>query len=129
MIAVDTAIVVRYLTGDHPKQSSRARALIGGNDVFLSRTVMLECEWALRGVYGYSHLQVCEALRAFAGLPRVSVEDLGMVVQALNLAENGVDIADTLHLAAAGGCRIFVTFDQDFIKRARHAGLDKVSTP
>ena len=126
MIAVDANIVVRYLTGDHPKQSNRARALMGANDVFLSRTVVLECEWVLRSVYGYSPLEVCKALRAFAGLPKVSVEDLGMVAQALDLAENGVDFADALHLAAAGTCDNFVTFDQTFVKRAKQAGLSKV---
>lgn len=127
MIAVDTNIVVRYLTGDHPKQLDKARALIEENDIFLSRTVVLECEWVLRSVYGYSLLEVCEALRAFAGLPRVSVEDLGMVVRALDLAENGVGFADALHLAAAGGCDTFVTFDQDFITRAKRAGIEKVA--
>lgn len=127
MIAVDTNIVVRYLTGDNPKQSDKARILIEENDIFLSRTVVLECEWVLRSVYGYSPLDVCEALRAFVGLPRVLVEDLGMVVQALDLAENGVGFADALHLAAAGGCNTFATFDQDFIKRAKRAGIEKVA--
>lgn len=129
MIAVDTNIVVRYLTGDHPRQSNTARVLIGGNDIFVSRTVMLECEWVLRSVYEYSPREVCEALRAFAGLPGVSVEDLGMVVQALDLAGKGVDFADALHLAAAGGCSSFATFDQVFVKRAKQAGLSKVGIP
>jgi len=129
MIAVDTNIVVRYLTGDHPRQSIKARALIDGKNVFVSRTVMLECEWVLRSVYGYSPLEVCKALRAFAGLPRVLVEDLGMVVQALDFAESGLDFADALHLAAAGGCDTFATFDRTFVKRATHAGLSKVSIP
>lgn len=129
MIAVDTNVVVRYLTGDHPRQSSIARALIGANDVFLGRTVILECEWVLRSVYGFSPPEVCKALRAFAGLPRISVEDLGMVVRALDLAENGVDFADALHLAAAGHCETFVTFDRAFVKSAKQAGHSKVGSP
>jgi len=28
MLAIDTNLIVRYLTGDHPKQSPRARKLI-----------------------------------------------------------------------------------------------------
>src|SRR5687768_230274 len=127
MTAVDTNIVVRYLTGDTPKQADTARALISENDIFLSRTVVLECEWVLRSVYGYSATEVCEALRAFAGLPRVSVEDLAIVVRALDLAESGVGFADALHLAAAGGCELFVTFDRDFVKRAKRAGIDNVA--
>ena len=30
MIAVDTNLIVRYLTGDHPEQSARAQALVRG---------------------------------------------------------------------------------------------------
>jgi predicted nucleic acid-binding protein len=129
MIAVDTNIVVRYLTKDHPKQSMRARALVSENDVLLSRTVILECEWVLRSVYGYSPREICGALRAFAGLSTVSTEDPVVVAQALDLAEKGVDFADALHLAAAEDCEVFATFDQDFIRRAKHAGLDKVNMP
>jgi predicted nucleic acid-binding protein len=58
MIAVDTNIVVRYLTGDHPRQSTKARTLVDGNDVFLSRTVILECEWVLRSAYRYSPREI-----------------------------------------------------------------------
>src|ERR1700710_417626 len=75
MLAVDTNLIVRYLTGDHPKQSAKARAVIDGEDVFVSTTVVLETEWVLRSVYSYDPAQICAALRAFAGLSRVSLED------------------------------------------------------
>jgi predicted nucleic acid-binding protein len=129
MIAVDTNIIVRYLTNDHPKQSLKARALVDGNDVLVSRTVVLECEWVLRSVYGYSSRDVCDRLRAFAGLPTVSVEDSALVAQALDLTENGMDFADALHLVAAGDCEVFATFDQELVRRAKQAGHDKVGTP
>jgi len=35
MRAVDTNIVVRYLTGDDPRQADKARALIGHKLVFV----------------------------------------------------------------------------------------------
>lgn len=44
MLAIDTNLVIRYLTNDHPKQSPRARALIDGEAVFVAVTVMLEVE-------------------------------------------------------------------------------------
>ncbi len=44
MIAIDTNIIVRYLTGDHPDQSPRARALVDGQPVFVPVTVALEVE-------------------------------------------------------------------------------------
>ena len=39
MIAIDTNIVVRYLTGDHPEQSVRARAIVDGQPVFESSII------------------------------------------------------------------------------------------
>jgi len=129
MIAVDTNIVVRYLTDDDRRQAAKARALIGANDVFISRTVILECEWVLRSVYGFSSREVRDALRAFAGLPKVSVEDLAAVVQAFDLVEKGVDFADALHLAGAEFCEVFATFDQELIRRAKRAGLERVRAP
>ena len=35
MIAIDTNILVRFLTNDHPEQSPRARALLEGHEVFV----------------------------------------------------------------------------------------------
>ena len=75
MLAIDTNIIVRYLTGDHPQQSPKARALIDAEDVFVSTTVLLETEWVLRGVYGLKPVQVARALGTFAGLARVMLED------------------------------------------------------
>ena len=127
MIAVDTNIVVRYLTGDHPRQSTKARTLVDGNDAFLSRTVILECEWVLRSAYRNSPREICRKLRAFTGLPTVFTEDHPFVARALDLAEDGMDFADALHLGAATSCEYLATFDEDFVKRAKRAGIDNVA--
>jgi len=42
MLAVDTNLIVRYLTRDDPEQAARARALINDLDVFVCTTVLLE---------------------------------------------------------------------------------------
>ena len=44
MLAIDTNIIVRYLTADHPEQSPKAKALIDHEDVFVCTTVLLETE-------------------------------------------------------------------------------------
>lgn len=129
MLAIDTNILVRYLTDDHPEQSPKARVLVDDHDVNVSRTVMLESEWVLRSVYGYPGVETCRALRAFAGLPRVAVETPALLASALDWAEAGMDFADALHLATAGDCEAMVTFDQKFIKAARAAGSHKVKLP
>ncbi len=129
MLAVDTNLIVRYLTGDHPKQSARARALIDGGDVFVSTTVILETEWVLRSVYSYHPARVCTALRSFAGLPRVSLEDPALVATALDRTAHGLDFADALHLGRAEDCDAFLTFDRRLIKTAKAAGFANVRSP
>ena len=99
MRAIDTNVLVRYLTGDEPEQAARARTAIEAGDVFVSTTVLLESEWVLRSVYGFAGGKVAVALRAFAGLPGVSVENPALLSKALTLAEKGMDFADALHLA------------------------------
>lgn len=129
MRAIDTNILVRYLTGDHPEQSPKARALVDGHDVHVATTVMLESEWVLRSVYGFSAAQVCDGLRAFAGLPRVSVENPALLAEALARAGKGMDFADALHLGAGSECEAMMTFDRKFIKAAQVAGVSTVSEP
>lgn len=41
----------------------------------------------------------------------------------------GLDFADGLHLAKAGGCEAVISFDQDFAKAANALGGVKVRAP
>lgn len=126
MLAIDTNVVVRYLTNDHPRQSPRARALIDGQPVYVAVTVMLEVEWVLRSAYGYRPADIARAMRSFAGLPTVSVEDPTVVAAALDLSESGMDFADALHLRKTAHCEGMASFDRKFVKAARDAGYDRV---
>jgi predicted nucleic-acid-binding protein len=126
MIGIDTNLVVRYLAGDHPEQSPRARAVIDGGAVFVPVTVVLETGWVLRSAYGYGAAEVIGAIRAFAGLPTVVVEDAVALAAALDLADRGMDFADALHLGRSAHCEGFVTFDRRFLKAARSAGATAV---
>jgi predicted nucleic-acid-binding protein len=129
MLAIDTNLIVRYLTGDHPEQSARARRLIDGQDVFVATTVLLESEWVLRSVYGYEAERLATTLTAFAGLPRVTLEDPPAMAKALGWMNDGMDFADALHLAKAEGCEAFVTFDARLAKRAAKLGTVAIKAP
>jgi predicted nucleic-acid-binding protein len=129
MRAIDTNLVVRYLTGDHPRQSARARILIDRYDVFVATTVLLETEWVLRSVYEFSPLRVSAALRAFAGLPHVTLEDAPLAAQALDWMDTGTDFADALHLGRAAHCDAFVSFDDRLARAASRVGAIKVMAP
>jgi len=117
MIAVDTNVLVRFLVRDNAKQAARAAELIRGNEIWISKTVLLETEWVLRSLYGFSPERLAGALRALAGLGTIFLEDEAAVAKALDWFKEGLDFADALHLASAGNATRFATFDR---KLARH---------
>ncbi|MCY4515008.1 MAG: type II toxin-antitoxin system VapC family toxin [Candidatus Tectomicrobia bacterium] len=123
MRAIDTNVVIRYLIGDDPEQAARARTTVDAGEVFVSTTVLLESEWVLRSVYGFLADEVAAALRAFSGLPGVSVENPALLLEALDLTERGMDFADALHLGAAASCEVMLTFDRRFVETASNAAI------
>ena len=129
MLAVDTNVIVRYLTRDDAEQFAKASALIRSEDVYVGTTVLLETEWVLRRAYRFSRERIIAALAAFAGLPRVTLEDAALAAKALGWTERGMDFADALHLAKAAGCEAFVSFDQRFAAVANAVSEVKVRTP
>jgi predicted nucleic-acid-binding protein len=87
MLAIDTNVIVRYLTGDDAEQFAKARALIRDEDVNVCTTVLLETEWVLRRGYRFSRERVIAALAAFAGLPRVTLQDAELTAKTLDWAQ------------------------------------------
>jgi len=129
MLAVDTNVIVRYLTADDAAQFAKARSLIENEDLYVCTTVLLETEWVLRRVYGYRPAGLLEALLAVAGLPRVTLEDPTLAAQALEWMSGGMDFADALHLAKAAGCEAFVSFDRPLARLAARIAGVKVRAP
>ncbi|MCK6453917.1 MAG: type II toxin-antitoxin system VapC family toxin [Alphaproteobacteria bacterium] len=128
MLAIDANLIVRYLVRDDPGQADAARRIIDRHDTFVASTVILETEWVLRSIYGFSASDCARALTKFAGLPHVAIDDPATVAKALDMAKGGLDFADALHLAKSRDCETFVTFDQDLVKTAKRIGV-KVRTP
>lgn len=126
MIAVDTNVVVRLLTGDDPGQAARAAGLFEEGEILLPKTVVLETEWVLRYAYGLDAPRIVEALRKLFGLPQVTVEDAVEVAEALEWHAGGLDFADALHLASCRGAERLATFDRELGKRARKVGAGEV---
>lgn len=129
MLAVDTNIIVRYLTRDEADQFAKASALIHGDDVYVCSTVLLETEWVLRRAYRFSREQVIAALAAFAGLRRVTLEDPASTAKALDWTRRGMDFADAPQLAKSRGCKAFVSVDQRLAAAANAVGEMKVRAP
>jgi len=125
MRAVDTNILVRFLTRDDPSQSTLARSILLGGDIWISKTVLLETEWVLRGTYQFTHTAVLFGLKQLLGLPGLTLEHAEGVAGALALFETGVDFADALHVASSPRGVEFLTFDKALSRRAKHAGVVK----
>jgi len=129
MLAIDTNVLVRCLVDEDPDQCRRARALVAGNKVFVSRTVLLEAEWVLRGGLRLPRKATLVALRDFLDLPTVTAEAFAATLRALEFAEQGMDFADALHLTGSPEADGFVTFDKKMLGAAIKAGVENVREP
>ena len=127
MTAVDTNIVVRLLTGDDARQAAQAAALFRSEDIWLSKSVILETEWVLRSLYHFRGAQTSAAMLALTSLPRVWVEDAAAVSRALEWTTRGMDFPDALHVASRGESATFLTFDEKLVKRAKGLGAAGVA--
>ena len=126
MVAVDTNVIVRLLTQDERKQAAFATAIFADADVWIAKTVLLECAWALKSSYGYKPEAVRHALAMLLGLPNVQVEDRPAIARALSLAAHGLDLADAIHFESRPRGVKFVSFEDAFLRQARRAGLADV---
>lgn len=129
MIAVDTNLLVRVLTGDDPAQARRAVRILESDQILIPKTVILETEWVLRYAYEIETSKIIQGLKKLLGLPNISVEDPDTVTQAISWFEDGLDFADALHLASSKRADKFVTFDKVFAKKARNVTALKVVKP
>ncbi len=129
MLAIDTNVVVRYLTGDDPVQAALAKAVIERREVFVCTTILLETEWVLRGAYGFPAAAIVASLTAFAGLPHVTLEDPDLAAQALSWTQSGMDFADAVHLARSVHHEGFLTFDRRLVAQAARLAPGFVRAP
>ena len=124
MIAVDTKVLVRLVTNDHPVQSRNAARLFAEQDIFVPRTVLLEVEWVLRAAYELPRTAIHGAFERLLSVPSVTIEDAAGVARALVWFSGGMDFADALHVAgSATSVDGFYTFDKAFARRARKLEL------
>ena len=119
MIAVDTNVIVRFLTRDEPSQFELSLKLIETGSIFIPDTVVLETAWVLDFVYGFKPQDISSALRNLIGLPNVHPNDPVKLALILDWFEQGMDFADAFHLAYSMECAEFKTFDKDFIERSK----------
>ena len=132
MIGLDTNVLARYfLAGTElastatARQEEAARRLIEGDrPLQVCKTVLLELEWVMRGLYGTRPAQFVAVVDHLLALPQVTIEDRPSVEAALEAHRAGLDFADALHHASYRTCASVASFDdRRFGRRAAKLGL------
>lgn len=122
MRAVDTNVIVRLFADDDAVQSATAQHALAAGSIFVAKTVMIEFEWVLRGVYRLPRTAIVTALEAIAATANIELEDATSVRRAIDWFRQGMDFADALHLASSGHATDFMTFDARMRRRAAMMG-------
>ncbi len=129
MISVDTNIIVRLLTGDDQAQFQRAKALFAKENIVITTSVVLECEWVLRYAYGFTPSEITNALKSLFGLPNVNLLESLIIYNAIEWHMHGMDFADAIHLAKSQEFESFATFDKNLIKSSINISTIPVKEP
>ncbi|HEX5325179.1 MAG TPA: type II toxin-antitoxin system VapC family toxin [Acetobacteraceae bacterium] len=119
-IAIDTNVLVRFLTWDDEPQALRAAEIIEAAEaVVVSTTVLCEAVWVLRRAYKLPHRAIASTLRDLMET-RTTEMDRPAVEAGLAMLERGGDFADGVILFDAECARAgrLVTFDQSLAARA-----------
>ena len=116
MKALDTNVLARWIMRDHEEQYQLAEQVIVGG-AFVPITVIMELEWILRSVAGYSRDQTTGALRAIMELETLDFPDRDALARAIDDYRQGADWADLIHLIQASAAATFLTFDRKLSRR------------
>lgn len=127
MAALDTHVVVRLMVGDHAAQARAAEQLVASEACTVAPSVLMECEWVLRGAYALDAPTIEACMRSFLMLENISPMDPVLTQRTLDAFSAGLDFADALHASQCAENTLFATFDKAFAKRAAKAGLRFVS--
>ena len=123
MIALDTNVLIRYLTRDNPEQAEAARALLQGlttdNPGFICREVVIEVVWVLERSYRFSRERIANIVVELVATDTLVIEDDNDVAQAAAVYREGsADFSDLMILSAANrvGAQPLYTFDRRFAR-------------
>jgi predicted nucleic-acid-binding protein len=124
MKAIDTNILIRFLTGDDPAQAKMVYALFKKaesekTELFVPLLVVLETIWLLESVYAVSRAEILDAISDLLLMPVLKFDQHAMLQQMIRYAYgNTLNLSDILiaHAAKTSGCEKVITFDKDASK-------------
>ena len=124
-VAVDTNVLVRYLTWDDLAQArAAARVIESGETIAISTVVLCELVWVLRRAYRLSAAEIADAIQEIIESRNVAA-DRPAAETGLDLLRRGGDFADGVirHDAERARCRHVATFDREFADLLGSAGV------
>jgi len=81
-IALDTNILVRFITQDDSHQTPAVNTLIQSDALFfIADVVLAECVWALHRGYRWSRNEVHQVLEALAGTTNVHFDEAAVLLE------------------------------------------------
>ncbi len=119
MIAIDTNIIIRFVTHDDEQQYKKSFTIFKTKEIFIPDTVILETEWVLRYAYKFSPEEICDAFISLFGLKNVHLSNPTFIAQAIQWYKLGLDFSDALHLTQCQQYEKLYTFDKKFSSKAK----------
>jgi predicted nucleic-acid-binding protein len=128
-IAVDTNVLVRYLTWDDEAQATEAAAVIeAADEVRISTIVLCELIWVLTRAYRYKTNEIMPLIERLLTGREFEVDQVAART-GLRLLGLGADFADGVVLddMRRSSCEFLVTFDRDFARVAEPSKVKLLS--
>ena len=129
-LLLDTNVIIRFLTGDHPTHSPRSRNLFtraaaGEVTLVLTDLALAESAWVLQSFYHLDRAAIAAALKGMVESNGIEVQNKAILVSALrNFAQTDVNFVDAYHAAVATAESIGIaSFDRDF---DQFAGIKRI---
>jgi predicted nucleic-acid-binding protein len=124
MIALDTNVLVRFLTLDDPEQGAAAQRMLSGltaaDPGFVCREVVIEIVWVLERSYGHARGAIAAAIERLLTADALVIEAADRVALAASrYAKGGPGFSDQMILLSALAERAeLVTFDRTLAREA-----------
>jgi len=113
--AIDTNVLVRYITADDDSQFTQAVTLIeSGEPKLVNPIVLVELSWVLRSVYGLERETIADTLRMISSCGYFLYKRPRPIKAAIECYVAGYDLADALILSTNtdDGAAATYTFDK-----------------
>ncbi len=121
MTALDTNVLVRYLTQDDEAQFQKVLKMLNRKRAhfFVCDLVLAETDWVLRSLYDWTCEDVADAFSRLITIHNLVFENENRLRASLKALREGADLADELIIRSCRdqGAKAFATFDKGIIRR------------